>query len=165
MLFIGLTLVASFFRLRRTRFEKRWLLAIFVGAILPAIAANELGWAAAEVGRQPWVVHPRVLKDASGNILFGDGGFVQYRTEEGLKTSDAVSESVAAGQVLGSIIMFGVIYVLLFAVWIYVLNHKIHVGPDPFYTGAGTTGAGILAAAGERVEHEFSLVEGEKDDR
>jgi cytochrome d ubiquinol oxidase subunit I len=48
----------------------------------------------------------------------------------GLRTSDGLSESVTAGQVLWSIIMFGLIYALLFVVWIYVLNSKIQHGPD-----------------------------------
>src|SRR5205823_2146481 len=54
--FIALTLLASWFRWRGTLFEKRWLLCIFVGAVVLAVAANELGWASAEVGRQPWTV-------------------------------------------------------------------------------------------------------------
>ena len=48
----------------------------------------------------------------------------------GLRTSEGLSESVTAQQVLSSIIMFGVIYSLLFAVWIYVLNAKIKHGPE-----------------------------------
>jgi cytochrome d ubiquinol oxidase subunit I len=41
---IALTLLASFFRWRGTLFEKRWLLWIFVFAVVLAAAANELGW-------------------------------------------------------------------------------------------------------------------------
>jgi len=31
---------------------------------------------------------------------------------------------------LGSILMFGVIYAMLFALWIYLLNEKIKKGPE-----------------------------------
>lgn len=82
----------------------------------------------AEVGRQPWVVHPRVERDAAGNFALDSRGLLKYRLEEGLLTNNAVSEAVDAGQVLGSIIMFGIIYALLLAVWVLVLNHKIHKG-------------------------------------
>ncbi|MBI4472594.1 MAG: cytochrome ubiquinol oxidase subunit I, partial [Acidobacteria bacterium] len=64
--FIVLTLFASWLRWRGTLFHKRWLLWIFVFAVAGAFAANELGWVAAEVGRQPWIVHPNVLRDPSG---------------------------------------------------------------------------------------------------
>ncbi len=68
--------------------------------------ANELGWIAAEVGRQPWVVY---------NVL---------------RTEDAVSASVSSGQVLSSIIMFSLIYTLLFCLWIYLLRQQFLKGPD-----------------------------------
>jgi len=69
------------------------------------IIANELGWIAAEVGRQPWIV---------------------YRL---FRTSNAISKSVPAGQVLASIIMFTVIYSLLFALWIFLLRREVKKGP------------------------------------
>lgn len=109
---------------RGTLFEKRWLMWAFVAAVLGAFAANEVGWVAAEVGRQPWVV---------------------YRL---LRTSDAISHSLAAGQVLTSIIMFAVIYLLLFAVWVYVLNSKISRGPEGVGDiPASTSAAGLIETA------------------
>jgi cytochrome bd ubiquinol oxidase subunit I len=79
---------------------------IFGLAVLSPYLANETGWVAAETGRQPWTVYGL------------------------LRTADSVSKSVPAAQVLASIIMFGVIYALLFAVWVFVLNAKIVHGPD-----------------------------------
>jgi len=73
---------------------------------LPFVA-NEVGWMAAEVGRQPWVVY---------NLM---------------RTKDAVSASVPAGQILASIILFSLIYALLFGVWIYLLKQQIDKGPQP----------------------------------
>ena len=98
VLFLVSTLYASFLRYRGTLFEKRWLLWYFVFAVLLAFAANEAGWVAAEVGRQPWIVYP-VLQD--GQIVGG------------LRTSQALSEAVTAEHVLGSIIMSGCTWGLL----------------------------------------------------
>jgi cytochrome d ubiquinol oxidase subunit I len=47
-----------------------------------------------------------------------------------LRTSDALSEAVTANQVLFSLIMFTFIYLLLFVLFIYLLNKKIKHGPD-----------------------------------
>lgn len=159
MLFITLTLLGSFLRWRGTLFEKRWLMWVFVLSVVPAMAANQLGWVAAEVGRQPWTVHPRVERDSAGNVQFDDEGFIRYRMDEALQTRDAVSEVVSAGQVLGSMTMFGLIYLLLGAIWIFVLNHKIHIGPQPVSLPGATRPGGILSAAAGRVEHGESMSE------
>ena len=37
--------------------ERRWLLWILVFSVLGPQIANQLGWFAAEVGRQPWIVY------------------------------------------------------------------------------------------------------------
>jgi cytochrome d ubiquinol oxidase subunit I len=129
MIFIGvvlifLTLSASYFRWRNTLFEKRWLMGMFVVAVTGPFIANESGWVAAEVGRQPWIVYKL------------------------LKTTHAVSQTLVAGQVLASIIMFGIIYLLLFAVWVYVLNNKIHHGPEEAADLSSTrSSTGLLESA------------------
>ena len=84
----------------------RWLLYILVFSVLGPQLANQLGWYTAEVGRQPWIVYGL------------------------LRTSEGLSEAVTANQVLASLIMFTVIYLLLFFVFIYQLNHKIQDGPE-----------------------------------
>jgi cytochrome d ubiquinol oxidase subunit I len=47
-----------------------------------------------------------------------------------LKTSDGLSRAVHANQVVFSIILFALIYILLFLTFIYLLNRKIQHGPD-----------------------------------
>ena len=89
-----------------TLHERRWVLWILVFSVLGPQFANQLGWFAAEVGRQPWLVYGLM------------------RTPEGL------SAVVKANAVLSSLILFTVIYTLLFAVFIYLLNDKIQHGPD-----------------------------------
>ena len=71
------------------------------------LLANEIGWMAAEVGRQPWVVY---------NLM---------------RTRDAVSAAVPAGQILASIVLFSLIYALLFGVWLFLLKRQIDKGPQP----------------------------------
>jgi cytochrome d ubiquinol oxidase subunit I len=88
-----------------TLHERRWLLWILVFSVLGPQIANQMGWFAAEVGRQPWLVY---------GVM---------RTPEGL------SAVVKANVVLSSLILFTFIYFLLFAVFIYLLNDKIQHGP------------------------------------
>jgi cytochrome d ubiquinol oxidase subunit I len=106
MFLIALTLYASYLWWRGRLFEQKWLLRIFVLAVLLPQIANQFGWFAAEMGRQPWVVYGH------------------------LRTSDALSEVVTANQVLFSLILFFVIYALLLALFLYLLNKKIMHGPD-----------------------------------
>ena len=111
MVGIGFTLIAiavlGFLYFKKgTLHERRWLLWILVFSVLGPQLANQLGWFAAEVGRQPWIVY---------GVM---------RTPEGL------SAVVKANVVLSSLILFTLIYTLLFAVFIYLLNDKIQHGPD-----------------------------------
>jgi len=121
--FIALTLVAVYLRWKGRLFEKRWLMWTFVVSVLGAYAANQAGWVTAEVGRQPWTVYGL------------------------LRTSDSVSKSVQGSHVLISIILFGLVYALLFAVWLFVMNEKIQHGPDP--VTEPVKGGRFLAAAAE----------------
>ncbi|MGV3484338.1 MAG: cytochrome ubiquinol oxidase subunit I [Planctomycetaceae bacterium] len=114
-LMLGLAGVACV-ALYRGRLEmSRGLLWCLVFSPLAAMAANQAGWVTAEVGRQPWIVYPSVQNGIA---------------MRGLRTSDGLSESVTAEQVMASIVMFGVIYSALFFLWIFVLNSKIQHGPE-----------------------------------
>lgn len=94
------------YKLKRKTIEKApfVLWALILSVFLPHVA-NFTGWMTAEVGRQPWVVYKL------------------------LKTADGVSPNITGGQVAGSITMFVVIYTMLFAVFIFLLNNKIQLGP------------------------------------
>lgn len=102
---IVIALLGALYWWRGRLFETRWLLWILVFSVLGPQVGNQLGWVSAEVGRQPWVV------------------------QDILRTADGVSPVVTADQVLGSLAMFGVIYLLLFVLFIYLLNEKIQYGP------------------------------------
>ncbi len=157
--FIGLTLLALFFLWRRTLFEKRWLMAIFVVAVVGPYLANEAGWVSAEAGRQPFIVYPQVTwPDALHPHMHTEPGAIFLRTADGLSNRAVVGPA----QVLGSIIMFSVIYVLLFVVWVYVIHSKVRHGPDepdaPAPPDANVEG--LVEAAARRVNPSgFSLTE------
>ncbi len=102
---ILLSLAGLFSWLRGTLFENRRLLWLYVFAVVLPQAANQLGWFSAEVGRQPWIVYGLM------------------RTQEG------ISRVVSAAQTLGSLTLFVLIYALLFALFLYLLDHKIRQGP------------------------------------
>ncbi|NRB47309.1 MAG: cytochrome ubiquinol oxidase subunit I [Saprospiraceae bacterium] len=105
MILIALSLYAGWLWWRGKLFDKPWLLWVFVWAVILPQIANQTGWFAAEMGRQPWVVYGL------------------------LRTSDALSKAVTANQVLFSLILFFIIYTLLLALFLYMMNKKIQHGP------------------------------------
>jgi cytochrome d ubiquinol oxidase subunit I len=105
MAMIALTLFAVWQWKRNRLFEIKWLMWIFVFSVALPQIANQVGWFAAEMGRQPWVVYGL------------------------LRTSDALSKTVNANQVLFSLVMFTVVYMLLLFLFLYLLNKKIKHGP------------------------------------
>jgi len=123
---IAIAALGCFYSWHKVLFQKRWLLWILVFSVLGPQMANQLGWFAAEVGRQPWIVYGLM------------------RTPEGL------SKVVQANVVLTSLILFTFIYFLLFAVFIYLLNDKIQHGPDD----ADLIPSGKLALPTELIHHE-----------
>lgn len=106
MALIFISLFTWFLIWRNKLFDsKMWLWVLVLSVLLPQ-AANQLGWFSAEVGRQPWIVY---------NLL---------------KTSDGLSAVVSAEQIVFSIVMFSVIYLLLFVLFIFLLDRKIKHGPE-----------------------------------
>ncbi|MBR9976571.1 MAG: cytochrome ubiquinol oxidase subunit I [Bacteroidetes bacterium] len=141
MYFIALTLLASFLRWRGTLFGKRWLLWVFVFSVIGPWLANHGGWVAAEVGRQPWIVYGL------------------------LRTSDALSKAVVAGEVLASIIMFIIIYLFLLAVWIYVMHEKIKHGPDDTEPAHEKTEGGLLDSMSALADHSGPSLTDARDEK
>lgn len=107
MLFILIMGLSVFYLYRKTLYEKKFLLKLLIWSIPLPLLACQLGWIAAEVGRQPWIVYKL------------------------MKTADAASVNVSAGEILFSIILFGIIYILLGAIFLFFLIRKIKSGPDP----------------------------------
>jgi cytochrome d ubiquinol oxidase subunit I len=107
-LFIALTALGVLLLVLGRLYETRWYLKLLLWAIPLPLVAGQVGWIVAEVGRQPWAV---------------------YRL---LKTADAFSRNVSGGEVLFSIVMFGLIYLALGALYVFVLVRKIKKGPEPY---------------------------------
>lgn len=105
LFFIALTLYASYLLWKGKLFDKKWLLRIFAFSVILPQIANLVGWFAAEMGRQPWIVYGH------------------------LRTSEGFSQVVSANQVMFSLILFLVVYTLLFLLFIYFMNKKIKNGP------------------------------------
>jgi len=106
MYFIGIAFLGLFLLWKKRLFESKWFLKLAFWSIPLPILANELGWMTAEVGRQPWAVYGV------------------------LKTSDAVSISVPAWQILVSLILFAIVYALLFYAWFKLLKREMNNVPD-----------------------------------
>ena len=120
MFLILLAWLGVFFWWRGTLFQRRWILWAFVLAVLGPVFANELGWFSAELGRQPWAVQGL------------------------LRTADAGSPVVPASNVIISLVGFTVIYGLLLALFIYLLNEKIQHGPAEPTVDEQERDAGII---------------------
>jgi cytochrome d ubiquinol oxidase subunit I len=141
---ILLSILGMFFLWRGTLFQKRWLLGLFVLAVLGPFLANQGGWVAAEVGRQPFIVYPEVdWQGDAAPIMKTHGDRPGLRTQEGLSSTKVVGPT----QVVQSIVMFSLVYLLLFVVWVYVLNSKVQHGPDEAEAHPATTSAENLLAA------------------
>ncbi len=106
MILIAVSFLGGYYWLRNALERTRWLLWVFVFAVgLPQIG-NQLGWISAEVGRQPWIVYGL------------------------LRTRDGLSKVVSAGETVASLILFSLVYILLLALFLFLLDHKIRRGPE-----------------------------------
>ncbi|MFM1912978.1 MAG: hypothetical protein RIR51_816 [Bacteroidota bacterium] len=114
MFLIALTLYASYLWWRGSLFDKKWLLKLFVFSVILPQIANQVGWFAAEMGRQPWIVYGH------------------------LRTSEGFSQEVSANHIVFSLVLFTVVYSLLLLLFLYSLNKKIKHGPESSYTAQPT---------------------------
>lgn len=111
MVFIGvwfalLAFLGLYLLHRKKIYKQNWYFYMLLFSIPLPYIANEIGWIAAEIGRQPWAVF------------------------HVLKTVDAASKVVPAGNILFSLIIFVLIYILLIYVFIKVLKKIIAKGPE-----------------------------------
>ncbi len=84
--------------------NKRLLGLLVWSPILPMLSI-QLGWAAAEVGRQPWIV-------------WGE-----------LRTVDAISKAVPAGEILTTLVLFVLFYTVIYIAWGRIVVGMIKKGP------------------------------------
>ena len=107
MIFIILSVWGAVQMKRKKLLESKKLLRLLVIAIPLPVIACQLGWMAAEIGRQPWIVYGL------------------------LKTKDAFSTTVPAGQIWFTFILFSVIYLLMTILYVYLISREIKKGLAP----------------------------------
>jgi len=99
--------IVGFYLLFKNRIEAHpWVLRTMVLSVVFPQLGNQAGWYCAESGRYPWIVYGL------------------------LRISDGLSKAVTANQILISIIMFTAVYVILFFLFLYLLNEKVKHGPE-----------------------------------
>ena len=112
MVLLGLYFIAAMgwgmlLLVRGKLWERRRYLTLLVWSLPLPVVACQLGWMAAEVGRQPWIVYGL------------------------LRTADGVSHGVPAGDILATIILFSLVYLALGALWLFLLVREVKHGPEP----------------------------------
>ncbi len=105
MALIGISIYALYLYWRGKLWDNKWFLLVLIFSVFLPQIANQAGWFAAEMGRQPWVVYGL------------------------LRTSDAFSQVVSANQIVFSLVLFFLVYTVLFVLFVYLLNKKIKTGP------------------------------------
>ena len=107
LLFIALTGLGTLLLYKEWIFKMKWFLKLLVVSIPLPVIACQLGWITTEVGRQPWIVYGV------------------------LKTHEAASINIGAGEVLTSIILFSLLYLIIMTFYIVLIVTDIKRGPEP----------------------------------
>ncbi len=105
MLLVSLVAVLLLRGGRLERFRP-WLVVLLASIPLPMIAI-QLGWLAAEVGRQPWIVYGL------------------------MRTQDGISRVVGTPALAFSLVLFSVVETALGALWLWLLVRQVRGGPEP----------------------------------
>lgn len=111
-LFAVIALLGILFNITGTLYTRRWYLWLLLIASPFPLIVNDLGWIAAEVGRQPWAVY---------GIL---------------KTNAAASVVVPAWQILVTLILFVVVYLVLFLIFLSIFGKIMKKGPETIMENA-----------------------------
>jgi cytochrome d ubiquinol oxidase subunit I len=129
-------LAAGLWFWKRRLLEYRWALWIVVSTVFVALSVITAGWWVAEFGRQPWIVYGLML------------------------TANGTSPTVSAEEIVASLAGFVLIYALLLALFLFLMNNKIQHGPAPLEEVESTpvgdlpdTLRGIFTARGRGEGH------------
>ncbi|NEU95250.1 cytochrome ubiquinol oxidase subunit I [Bradyrhizobium uaiense] len=108
MIMLALAWLGSYLSVKHRLERSRLLLwGVFLSFPLPFIAILT-GWYTAEVGRQPWVIYGA------------------------LRTAQAMTPFLTAPAALGSLILFGAIYLFIFSFGVLYLYRLLRAGPSPY---------------------------------
>jgi len=112
-LFILIMAIAAWRLWRGTLYTAHATLWVLMLALPFPFIANTAGWMTAELGRQPWVIYGL------------------------MRTADAHSPQVSAGNVLFTLIGFAGMYALLSVLYLFLMAREIAHGPDAPHGGGG----------------------------
>ncbi len=105
LLLIAMSFLGLYFSIRNTVYLKTWYLKALVYCTPLGFVATIAGWFVAETGRQPWVVYGLI------------------RTKESISAVDS-------DQVLFSLGLFILAYIITFSAYLYYLFKLVNIGPD-----------------------------------
>jgi cytochrome d ubiquinol oxidase subunit I len=105
MIFIVLGLLGAWLLWTGKLYTAKWYLFWLPFLIPLPHLAHETGWITAEVGRQPWIIYGL------------------------MKTANAASVVVSAGEIVFSLVMFSLIYLLLFVMFVLLFVKIVKQGP------------------------------------
>lgn len=105
MIFIALGLLGAWLLWTGKIYTAKWYLFWLPFLIPLPHLAHETGWMTAEAGRQPWIIYGL------------------------MKTANASSIVVSAGEIAFSLVMFSLIYLLLFVMFILLFVKIVKQGP------------------------------------
>lgn len=105
-IFVGIMLIAAVLLFLRRLPRARWMLWILMLAMPFPYIANEAGWTTTEVGRQPWIVYGL------------------------MRTAEATSPNVVAGEVIFTTIGFAGMYFIIGLLFMLLVLRQIALGPE-----------------------------------
>ena len=105
-IFIAVAVLAALLLWRGSLFGRRWMLWPLLLVMPFPYIANEAGWVVTEVGRQPWIIYGL------------------------MRTADAPSRNVAAGETIFTLLGFAGMYFVLGVLFLYLVLREIAIGPS-----------------------------------
>lgn len=111
--------------------SKKWVQWILILSPLAPFIAIQSGWSTAEFGRQPYVVYPSVSGPDGVSLL----------------TNEAASQSVTPPELIITIALFAVVYLLLLVAWVRLIGKAVKEGPVLESEKAAAAGSDTAASA------------------
>lgn len=113
----------------------KWLQWLIIISPAFAVLAIQAGWATAEFGRQPWVVYPSTTGPDGVSLL----------------TADGISLAVSGPELIATIVLFVLIYLILLIAWARIVARFIKQGPVDNEPGAAVAGASTASVSASAV--------------
>ncbi|MGB6413512.1 MAG: cytochrome ubiquinol oxidase subunit I, partial [Candidatus Cybelea sp.] len=110
-IFCTVAVLAALLLWRNLLFGRRWVLWLLLLVMPFPYIANEAGWVVTEVGRQPWIIYGL------------------------MRTADAPSPNVAAGETVFTLLGFAGMYFVFGVLFLYLVLREIAIGPGGPHDG------------------------------